>query len=244
MKWSDREIGRRTGTDHKYVAKVRSSLTGDIPSERTFTTKHGTVSVMNTAAIGADREEVERLAREAAEAKKQADAARAEAARLPHGQFLPWIEAEFGMSDDTARNFINVAKKFGDQIPNYSGFAPTVLIAMASAPPEAVAAIEAKAEAGDKVTVADVKAEMRAKAVDLSQLSTSQTAGTDARSPHSPRAVMMHPARATWPRQYRPYKSAGIPANLGQKRHSVPFWNLSKPTAACGRSPRTCIAPN
>ena len=43
-KWADREIGRRTGTDHKFVAKVRAALTGDIPSERLFTTKHGTVS--------------------------------------------------------------------------------------------------------------------------------------------------------------------------------------------------------
>ena len=32
---------------------------------------------------------------------------------LPHGCFLPWIEFEFGMSEQTARNMMNVAKKFG-----------------------------------------------------------------------------------------------------------------------------------
>jgi hypothetical protein len=28
--------------------------------------------------------------------------------RLPHGQFLPWIEREFGWKQRTAYNFINV----------------------------------------------------------------------------------------------------------------------------------------
>ena len=31
---------------------------------------------------------------------------------LPHGMFLPWLEAEFGMSDQTARNMMRVADKF------------------------------------------------------------------------------------------------------------------------------------
>lgn len=31
--------------------------------------------------------------------------------KLPHGQFLPWVEAEFGMSRWTVRNFMNVADK-------------------------------------------------------------------------------------------------------------------------------------
>ncbi len=45
-RWSDREIGKRCAVDHKTVAKVRSELTGEIPSERTFTTRHGTVATM------------------------------------------------------------------------------------------------------------------------------------------------------------------------------------------------------
>lgn len=32
--------------------------------------------------------------------------------RLPHGTWLPWLKAEFGWSDQTARNFINVAERF------------------------------------------------------------------------------------------------------------------------------------
>jgi len=30
--------------------------------------------------------------------------------RLPHGMFLPWIEAEFGMSEQSAQKFAAIAK--------------------------------------------------------------------------------------------------------------------------------------
>jgi hypothetical protein len=51
-KWADREIARRCGVDHRFVASVKTSL-GTVPSEpRTYTTKHGTVSTMNTGNIG------------------------------------------------------------------------------------------------------------------------------------------------------------------------------------------------
>lgn len=50
--WSDREIGRRCAVDHKLVGRIRGELTGESPSERTYTTKHGTTATMDTAAIG------------------------------------------------------------------------------------------------------------------------------------------------------------------------------------------------
>ncbi len=54
--WSNREIGRRCPVDDKTVAKLRETLTAEIRSDsRIYTTKHGTVAVMNTAAIGKPR---------------------------------------------------------------------------------------------------------------------------------------------------------------------------------------------
>lgn len=51
--WSDREIGRRCVVTHPFVAAVRADLTGNVSSDnRTYTTKHGTVAIMNTANIG------------------------------------------------------------------------------------------------------------------------------------------------------------------------------------------------
>jgi hypothetical protein len=56
--WADREIARRCGVDHRFVAHVKSSL-GTVPSdERTYTTKHGTVATMQTANIGTKPVEV------------------------------------------------------------------------------------------------------------------------------------------------------------------------------------------
>jgi hypothetical protein len=56
--WADREIARHCKVSHPFVAKIRAALikagvvTGNESSDdRTYTTKHGTVATMNTAAI-------------------------------------------------------------------------------------------------------------------------------------------------------------------------------------------------
>jgi hypothetical protein len=50
-KWSDSQIAKACAVDHKTVSKYRLSL-GNFPSEKTYTTKHGTVTTMKTANIG------------------------------------------------------------------------------------------------------------------------------------------------------------------------------------------------
>lgn len=54
QKWSDREIARRCKVHHQMVGNLRSSL-DESSSERTYTTRHGTVATMNTANIGSNR---------------------------------------------------------------------------------------------------------------------------------------------------------------------------------------------
>ncbi len=49
--WSNVEIARRCGVSHTFVNSLRSLETVSSDA-RTYTTKHGTVAVMNTAAIG------------------------------------------------------------------------------------------------------------------------------------------------------------------------------------------------
>lgn len=54
--WSDREIARRCGVSHPFVSQIRASLvtvTSEPATERTYTDRHGNVSTMNTANIGA-----------------------------------------------------------------------------------------------------------------------------------------------------------------------------------------------
>lgn len=79
---------------------------------------------------------------------------------LGHGQFLPWIEAEFGMSADSAHRFMNVADRLGSQIPHGAEFQPTALYALAapSTPDELVEQVVARASDGETFTAADIKA--------------------------------------------------------------------------------------
>lgn len=99
--------------------------------------------------------------------------------RLEHGQFLPWIKAEFDMSADTAHRMINVAARFG-QIPQIAEFKPSILYALA-APSTPAAVIDQaleKAESGEPVTLADVQ-DWKAKAADLELALKEQTETID-----------------------------------------------------------------
>jgi len=90
--WSDRDIAKRFGFSHPFVGNVRRSLetvTSEKPAERTYTTKHGTTAVMNTANIGVQQH------REAAKARHEADIARG-----GHGSVLPPAPAVVEPEDD------------------------------------------------------------------------------------------------------------------------------------------------
>jgi hypothetical protein len=75
---------------------------------------------------------------------------------LDHGQFLPWLRAEFGWTERTARNFMAVAEQFGPKSEMISDLkiAPTAayLLAAPSAPDEARQKAVERAEAGEHIT--------------------------------------------------------------------------------------------
>ena len=80
--------------------------------------------------------------------------------RLGHGHFLAWIDTEFGMSDQTARNFMNVATRFSKSktvldLPMTQ--AALYLLAAPSTEDEVVDAALAKAEAGEKIGKPEVE---------------------------------------------------------------------------------------
>jgi hypothetical protein len=74
--------------------------------------------------------------------------------RLEHGQFLHWIETEFGWKKSTAYNLINVASNF-QPVGNFD-FSPKVLYLLAapSVPEEARQEALCLAESGEKITPA------------------------------------------------------------------------------------------
>ncbi len=80
--------------------------------------------------------------------------------RLGHGNFLAWIDAEFGMSDQTARNFMNVARRFSKfktvlDLPMTQ--AALYLLAAPSTDDDVVDAALAKAKTGEKVGKSEVE---------------------------------------------------------------------------------------
>jgi hypothetical protein len=80
---------------------------------------------------------------------------------LPHGQFLPWLRAEFGWTERTARNFMAVAEQFGPKTEMISDLQiePTAayLLAAPSAPDEAREAAVERAQAGERITAKEAR---------------------------------------------------------------------------------------
>ena len=78
---------------------------------------------------------------------------------LPHGCFLPWIEAEFGMSQWAARNFMKFATTYGDNSGIIHDLSPTALYALAApkTPIEVQEEIERRIEALQRALIATIK---------------------------------------------------------------------------------------
>ncbi|WPE22456.1 DUF3102 domain-containing protein [Shinella zoogloeoides] len=85
--------------------------------------------------------------------------------RIGHGNFTPWLQAEFGMSEHTARRFMGVARQFGDKTSIVRDLDPTALYELAApkTPIEVREEIEKMIEAGEvvtKATIAQLNAEI------------------------------------------------------------------------------------
>ena len=76
-------------------------------------------------------------------------------ARLGHGHFLAWLNAEFGWHRDTANKFMHVAEQFANtEMSEISTFAPSALYVLAApvAPEAARAEALARAAAGEPIS--------------------------------------------------------------------------------------------
>ena len=78
---------------------------------------------------------------------------------LPHGQFLPWLKAEFGWSERSAQYFMSVAEQFKSAKIADLPIQPSAayLLAATSVPDEAREKAVEKAEAGEEITFAAAK---------------------------------------------------------------------------------------
>lgn len=83
-------------------------------------------------------------------------------ADIGHGNFLPWLEAEFGWSYPTAARFMQVAERLGE-ISQIENFQPSALYALASpsTPDDVRVEFTELASIGKQVTHKDVQERIR-----------------------------------------------------------------------------------
>ena len=78
-------------------------------------------------------------------------------ARLPHGEFRAWLDAEFDMSESSAQRFMQVADAFGGKSVTVTDLNPSALYALAAPAAEPIReAAVARIAAGEVLSKADV----------------------------------------------------------------------------------------
>ena len=125
-------------------------------------------------------------------------------AKVGHGGWLPWLESEFGWTDKTAENFINVHKLAGkfENISNLDIPISGLYLLAAPAADEVRDAVIARAEAGEAMSVEDIRRAID-KLPDFGRLARASSA--------PPRGIRPHPPRASH-RQRRSPPSLGMAA--------------------------------
>ncbi len=82
--------------------------------------------------------------------------------RLEHGQFMTWVQSEFGMSRQTCQNFMNVARAFSDKLPTVGNLPLKVLYELATAPDSIVEQVEQQQLPASLPAIREAKAALKA----------------------------------------------------------------------------------
>jgi hypothetical protein len=80
---------------------------------------------------------------------------------LGHGNFLPWLKAEFRWSERTARNYMSLAAHFQDKTANFADLDLGTAHELIDSPAEVSEPIMRRAEAGETISQEEVKAAVR-----------------------------------------------------------------------------------
>jgi hypothetical protein len=126
-----------------------------------MTTKRGKPSPLDNPVLAEHAAEIRKLGTRAIGDVIEIGGRLFEAKKIAgHGNWLPWLEREFGWSDRTAENYMRVytlSTKFETVSNLCLDLRSLYLLTAKSTPQEAQDEIIARVEAGEQVTVADVK---------------------------------------------------------------------------------------
>jgi hypothetical protein len=85
---------------------------------------------------------------------------------LGHGNFVPWLKAEFRWSERTARNYMSLAAHFQGKTANFADLDLGTARELIDAPPEVSEPTMRRAEAGETISQEEVKAAVRISGAD------------------------------------------------------------------------------
>jgi hypothetical protein len=122
---------------------------------------------------------------------------------LGHGNFLPWLQAEFRWSDRTANNYMSIARFFQGKSANFADLDVGTAAALASrsTPVEIRKELLGRADAGEIITRDEVNERLAAArealksakaAARIARSEVSAPAGVSEERPTPPRAIVEH----------------------------------------------------
>jgi len=104
-------------------------------------------------------EDIVEIGHELIDAKARLNKTNEEIQNKGYGQFGSWLQSEFGMTDRTARNFMQVAEKFPKISEKFSEMSPSILYMLASPTESVRETVIAQVQSGEIApNVRDVKA--------------------------------------------------------------------------------------
>jgi Protein of unknown function (DUF3102) len=81
-----------------------------------------------------------------------------------HGNFLPWLEAEFRWSERSAQDYMAISKHLQGKSASFADLNRSTALALIKAPTEVRGEIMARADAGEVIPRAEIKAMLAARA--------------------------------------------------------------------------------
>jgi hypothetical protein len=151
---------------------------------------------------------------------------------LGHGNFLPWLQAEFRWSDRTANNYMSIARFFQGKSANFADLDVGTAAALASrsTPAEIRKELLGRADAGEIITRDEVKerlaaareAQKSASAARIAAPAAAAPVGVSGEHPAPPRAIVEHLNADEFVRLPPPIRPLNYPSALAAPELAAP----------------------
>ncbi len=153
--------------------------------------------------------------------------------KLPVGQYIKWLQAEFNWSDRQSRRYVSVAKRFGGRLDTLSKLnidrTAYYDLAKTTTSEEVVEAVLERAQTGERITPKIVK-EVQQKYLNPEPDSTQQSATQETREKavKNRKRSILSPLSSSKPKKSELLRQAVLKIVPGQKAVKNSWWQLGK----------------